>query len=667
MSLEGVLGNVRRARLAVAIFAGVFGFTFVGCNPAVAFANSETTGSVTHTWTNYTNAGGTQGPSIPSNTTVDITCRLTGFAVADGNTWWYQIGSSPWSNNYYASADAFYNNGATSGSLLGTPFFDPAVPVCGPSPPPSPPPSPSPSPPTPSPPAGPSTVNETTGSVTHTWTNYTNAGGTQGPSIASNTTVAIACRLTGFAVADGNTWWYQVASSPWNSTYYASADAFYNNGATSGSLVGTPLVDSAVPVCGSSSPPSTASAQTVSLSQGPVAPAGYRYAISLGGFAPNASVNVTCMDSADPGGFYSFSLKTNGSGSASTSSYCYSGQGPNHWVVAGGVQSNIVVWGSSSGGSTGGGGGSTSQPQPQPTTKSIPTTTSIRWAGYDATGTDITGVEATWTVPKVNCSPQFVSLVSAMSQWAGIDNSETDLIQAGTTGDCAEPSATPSYFAWWESLGNTNQEDHVVSSPIHPGDVMSVRVYTDPLFPQDERITLEDNGSQIIGLDVPATKAAHGPAARNEVECIVEAPNLVAPLNRSAKPKRTLSTEHTGRISEILADSRHRKHRRHPKRRKNKHKRHRNKRRLQFVGPSMPNAASYLSYRQPLANFGTTTFSSCGASDGAGANDVQLGSGSADGLSVKIYNMYDSSDEDAETGLASGNGSTWSVTWKAAT
>ena len=37
----------------------------------------------------------------------------------------------PWNDSYYASADAFYNNGQTSGSLNGTPFVDPSVPVCG--------------------------------------------------------------------------------------------------------------------------------------------------------------------------------------------------------------------------------------------------------------------------------------------------------------------------------------------------------------------------------------------------------------------------------------------------------------------------------------------------------------------------------------------------------
>lgn len=90
----------------------------------------ETTGGETHTWTNYTNAGGYEGPVIPSFTTVLISCKLGGFRVADGNTWWYRIGQAPWSNSYYASADAFYNNGQTSGTLKGTPFVDPAVPNC---------------------------------------------------------------------------------------------------------------------------------------------------------------------------------------------------------------------------------------------------------------------------------------------------------------------------------------------------------------------------------------------------------------------------------------------------------------------------------------------------------------------------------------------------------
>lgn len=102
-----------------------------GSTPApVAPTYSETPGSVVHTWSDYSDAGGVEGPEISSNDTLQIACKINGFTVADGNTWWYRIASPPWNGNYYGSADAFYNNGATSGSLLGTPFVDPNVPNC---------------------------------------------------------------------------------------------------------------------------------------------------------------------------------------------------------------------------------------------------------------------------------------------------------------------------------------------------------------------------------------------------------------------------------------------------------------------------------------------------------------------------------------------------------
>ena len=203
--------------------------------PATPGTVTETVGGVTHTWTNYANAGGTQGASIQTGQTVQVACKVQGFRVADGDTWWYRIQSSPWNGTYYASADAFYNNGQTSGSLIGTPFVDGNVPDCGgggSNPPPPPP-----------------TWGETVGGVTHTWTNYANAGGTQGASIQTGQTVQVACKVQGFRVADGDTWWYRIQSSPWNGTYYASADAFYNNGQTSGSLIGTPFVDNSVAGC----------------------------------------------------------------------------------------------------------------------------------------------------------------------------------------------------------------------------------------------------------------------------------------------------------------------------------------------------------------------------------------------------------------------------------
>ena len=200
---------------------------------------TETSGSVVHTWTDYSDAGGTEGPEIQSNDTVQIACKVEGFRVQDGNTWWYLVASSPWNSAYYASADAFYNNGQTSGSLIGTPFVDPAVPNCsggGEAP-----------GETEAPPQN--TLAETSGSVVHTWSDYTDAGGSKGPEMPSNDTVQIACKINGFTVADGNTWWYRIASAPWNGDYYGSADAFYNNGETSGSLLGTPYVDPNVPNC----------------------------------------------------------------------------------------------------------------------------------------------------------------------------------------------------------------------------------------------------------------------------------------------------------------------------------------------------------------------------------------------------------------------------------
>jgi hypothetical protein len=90
----------------------------------------ETTGGVANTWSDYYSAGGTAGRQIESNRTVQVSCKVQGYQVPDGNTWWYRLAESPWNNGFYATADAFYNNGQTTGSLIGTPFFDPNVPIC---------------------------------------------------------------------------------------------------------------------------------------------------------------------------------------------------------------------------------------------------------------------------------------------------------------------------------------------------------------------------------------------------------------------------------------------------------------------------------------------------------------------------------------------------------
>lgn len=194
-------------------------------------------------------------------------------------------------------------------------------------------------------------TTETTGSVAHTWTDYGDAGGTEGTEIGSNQQVQITCRVQGFKVADGDVWWYEIASPPWNNQYYVSADAFYNNGQTSGSLKGSALYDPAVPECGSEAPPEAPPATqpptptpTISLSQGPLASVGYWYAISFSGFSPNSTLSVSCYDSVSF--VRAFDISVNGSGAATTQSECRSNDGPDHWVVADGVTSNHVPWGS---------------------------------------------------------------------------------------------------------------------------------------------------------------------------------------------------------------------------------------------------------------------------------------------------------------------------------
>jgi len=137
------------------------------------------------------------------------------------------------------------------------------------------------------------------------------------------------------------------------------------------------VVDAGVPACVDNLPPTppAALAPAATLVQGPATPSGYRYAVNLSGFTANSSVVVTCYDSVNPGGFHTFTLPTNSSGAASTASYCYSADGPDHWVRANGVESNHVTWSGPAGdpgGSTGGGSGGASPSSPPSTATTVP-------------------------------------------------------------------------------------------------------------------------------------------------------------------------------------------------------------------------------------------------------------------------------------------------------
>jgi transcriptional regulator with XRE-family HTH domain len=98
-------------------------------------------------------------------------------------------------------------------------------------------------------PAGPtSTWTETTGTPAHTWADplqLTGAGTPLGP----RQSVQVLCRVKGYVVEDGDPWWYRLASSPWNGRYYATSDAFYNNGSVSGPVDNGVVVDEQVPPC----------------------------------------------------------------------------------------------------------------------------------------------------------------------------------------------------------------------------------------------------------------------------------------------------------------------------------------------------------------------------------------------------------------------------------
>lgn len=99
-------------------------------HPAESVTVIEVTGGATRTWSDPQNAGGSPGHSIGTGARVAVRCRLRGYEVPDRDVWWYRLASKPWEGRFYATADAFYNDGRTSGSLKGSAFVDREVPVC---------------------------------------------------------------------------------------------------------------------------------------------------------------------------------------------------------------------------------------------------------------------------------------------------------------------------------------------------------------------------------------------------------------------------------------------------------------------------------------------------------------------------------------------------------
>lgn len=94
----------------------------------------------------------------------------------------------------------------------------------------------------------PSTWTETTGTPAHTWVDPVQLTG-GGTPLGPRQSVQVLCRIRGYVVPDGDPWWYRLASAPWNGDYYATSDAFYNNGDTSGPWDNGVIVDEQVPLC----------------------------------------------------------------------------------------------------------------------------------------------------------------------------------------------------------------------------------------------------------------------------------------------------------------------------------------------------------------------------------------------------------------------------------
>lgn len=120
-----VLPAAAAAGLGGAFLAGAF--RGAPSRPAVTW--TETTGTPAHTWANATQLTGAGEPLGPRQS-VQVSCRVRGYVVPDGDPWWYRLDSAPWEGHYYATSDAFYNNGATNGRVDTGVVVDEQVPLC---------------------------------------------------------------------------------------------------------------------------------------------------------------------------------------------------------------------------------------------------------------------------------------------------------------------------------------------------------------------------------------------------------------------------------------------------------------------------------------------------------------------------------------------------------
>ena len=148
----------------------------------------------------------------------------------------------------------------------------------------------------------------------------------------------------------------------------------------------------------------------------------------------------------------------------------------------------------------------------------VPTVARGKWAGYAAIATGVRDVNASWTVPTVDCGE--VSKPSAASVWVGIDGlTNNELVKAGTGATCSGPTATPCYYAFEQVLPGA-ETPMTACSGVSPGDVITVDVTNNPFGSSTFVVTTSDNGNSV---GQPLTLTA--PSKRDKsAECVVQLP-----------------------------------------------------------------------------------------------------------------------------------------------
>lgn len=91
---------------------------------------TETAFTQSKTFADFVNAGYPLGAMLNPGQAVQVSCRVRGFVVNDGDPWWYRLTSPPWDGHYYATSDVFYNTPDASGNPINGVVVDTRVRVC---------------------------------------------------------------------------------------------------------------------------------------------------------------------------------------------------------------------------------------------------------------------------------------------------------------------------------------------------------------------------------------------------------------------------------------------------------------------------------------------------------------------------------------------------------